>query len=162
MNEAVGLAAIQLLQISPDRLTKIRLLPKHVVVVSKWAKLGRSLGNSVEIYGHCCHCLRLLIEIRENSGDDLASPAATMNISHPSVHPVEAPPATDVAHDPRRVRMKDIQGMPGTVGGLALRFFQFAFAVGALCVMASTSDFPSVTAFRCNCPRETMEWNMLR
>lgn len=70
-----------------------------------------------------------------------------MSASHPAVHPVEAPPATD-ANDVPRVRMKDTQGMPGTVGGLALRLLQFAFAVGALCVMVSTSDFSSVTAFR--------------
>jgi hypothetical protein len=43
--------------------------------------------------------------------------------------------------------MKDIQGMPGTKGGLALRLSQFVFAVTALSVMASTSDFASVTAF---------------
>jgi hypothetical protein len=73
----------------------------------------------------------------------------TINVIHPSVHPVEAPPATDAANGAGpRGRMKDIQGMPGTAGGLALRFSQFAFAVLALCVMATTSDFPSVTAFR--------------
>ncbi|XP_059458983.1 CASP-like protein 5A2 [Corylus avellana] len=72
-----------------------------------------------------------------------------MNVIHPSVHPVEAPPVTDAANGAMpRGRMKDIQGMPGTPGGLALRFSQFAFAVLALCVMATTSDFPSVTAFR--------------
>lgn len=71
-----------------------------------------------------------------------------MNVSHPSVHPLEAPPLTGADNDaPPRVRMKDIQGMPGTVGGLMLRCCQFAFAVVALCVMATTSDFPSVTAF---------------
>ncbi|RWR96665.1 CASP-like protein 5A2 [Cinnamomum micranthum f. kanehirae] len=70
-----------------------------------------------------------------------------MNVSHPSVHPIEAPPLTDGANDLPRVRMKDIQGMPGTPGGLALRLFQFAFAVAALCVMVSASDFTSVTAF---------------
>ncbi|XP_068663398.1 CASP-like protein 5A2 [Aristolochia californica] len=71
-----------------------------------------------------------------------------MNASHSAVHPVEVPPLTDGAvNDAPRVRMKDIQGMPGTPGGLALRFFQFVFAVASLCVMASTSDFASVTAF---------------
>ncbi|RWW17084.1 hypothetical protein GW17_00019004, partial [Ensete ventricosum] len=70
-----------------------------------------------------------------------------MFVSRPAVHPVEAPPLTDAAENPPRVRMKDIQGMPGTPGGLALRFFQFAFAVAALGVMVSTSDFASVTAF---------------
>ncbi|KAF5453432.1 hypothetical protein F2P56_028334 [Juglans regia] len=71
-----------------------------------------------------------------------------MNVIHPAVHPVEAPPATGAANDAMpRGRMKDIQGMPGTTGGLVLRFSQFAFALLALCVMATTGDFPSVTAF---------------
>lgn len=70
-----------------------------------------------------------------------------MSASHPSVHPVEAPPLTDGANNPQRVRMKDLQGMPGTRGGLALRFCQFAFALASLCIMVSTSDFTSVTAF---------------
>ncbi|XP_010253683.1 PREDICTED: CASP-like protein 5A2 [Nelumbo nucifera] len=70
-----------------------------------------------------------------------------MNASHPAVHPVEAPPLTDAANNVPRVRMKDIQGMPGTLGGVALRISQFLFAVAALCVMASTNDFTSVTAF---------------
>ncbi|KAA8550394.1 hypothetical protein F0562_002078 [Nyssa sinensis] len=70
-----------------------------------------------------------------------------MNVSHPSVHPVEAPPPLTDGGNVPRLRMKDIQGMPGTVGGLILRFSQFVFAVVALCVMATTSDFPSVTAF---------------
>ncbi|CAK9139103.1 unnamed protein product, partial [Ilex paraguariensis] len=71
----------------------------------------------------------------------------SMNMSRPAVHPVEAPPMTDGANNPLRVRMKNVQGMPGTPGGLALRLCQFAFAVVSLCIMASTSDFPSVTAF---------------
>lgn len=71
-----------------------------------------------------------------------------MNVSHPSVHPVEAPPpATEAENVVRRVRMEDIQGMPGTIGGLVLRACQFLFAVVALCVMATTNDFPSVSAF---------------
>ncbi|EEF32452.1 CASP-like protein 5A2 [Ricinus communis] len=73
-----------------------------------------------------------------------------MNVSHASVHPVEDPPTTDGGinnNNVPRVRMKDIQGMPGTKGGLALRVFQFIFAAAALAVMATTSDFPSVTAF---------------
>lgn len=68
-----------------------------------------------------------------------------MSVSRPSVHPVEAPPMTDVAA--LRVRMKDVQGMPGTAGSLALRLCQLAFAGVSLAVMASTNDFPSVTAF---------------
>ncbi|KAF9594833.1 hypothetical protein IFM89_034816 [Coptis chinensis] len=84
-----------------------------------------------------------------------------MNWSHPSVHPVEAPPLiiTDgvggannnnnavVAGGAERVRMKDVQGMPGTSGGLILRICQFVFAASSLSIMASTSDFISVTAF---------------
>ncbi|CAK9311999.1 unnamed protein product [Citrullus colocynthis] len=69
-----------------------------------------------------------------------------MNVSHATVHPVEDPPNTDGANAPM-VRMKDMEGMPGTRGGLALRFSQFLFAAAALVVMATTSDFPSVTAF---------------
>lgn len=72
-----------------------------------------------------------------------------MNVSRPSVHPVEAPPLTEgAAHNAPRVRMKDVHGMPGTLGGLALRLLQFIFAAVSLCVMATTSDFPSVTAFK--------------
>ncbi|XP_078151698.1 CASP-like protein 5A1 [Carex rostrata] len=67
--------------------------------------------------------------------------------SRPAVHPVEAPPMTDAAENPQGVRMKDFPGMPGTLGGLLLRIAQFVFAVAALSVMASTSDFTSVTAF---------------
>ncbi|KAE8677079.1 CASP-like protein 5A1 [Hibiscus syriacus] len=80
-----------------------------------------------------------------------------MNVSRGSVHPVEEdPPATDGAggaggeggdNEVPTVRMKDLQGMPGTLGGLVLRICQFAFAVVGLCIMATTSDFPSVTAF---------------
>ncbi|KAF5762184.1 hypothetical protein HanXRQr2_Chr16g0773791 [Helianthus annuus] len=58
-----------------------------------------------------------------------------MNVSHPSVHPVEAaslPPADGRAVVPPRVRMKVIQGLPGTIGGLSLRFCQFAYAVVSL------------------------------
>lgn len=70
-----------------------------------------------------------------------------MNVSHATVHPVEDPPTTDGADDAPRLRMKDMEGMPGTRGGLALRLAQFAFAAAAVVVMATTSDFPSVTAF---------------
>ncbi|KAJ7947817.1 CASP-like protein [Quillaja saponaria] len=71
-----------------------------------------------------------------------------MNVSQASVHPVEEdPPTTDGANNPPRARMKVIQGMPGTPGGLALRVGQFVLAVAALSIMATTSDFPSVTAF---------------
>ncbi|KAI4346335.1 hypothetical protein L6164_007240 [Bauhinia variegata] len=69
-----------------------------------------------------------------------------MSMVRPSVHPIEAPPLTDNALP--RGRMTDTQGMPGTLGGFVLRFIQFAFAAVSLCVMATTSDFPQVTAFR--------------
>lgn len=76
-----------------------------------------------------------------------------MSVSHATVHPLpnEAPPLhTDAAAaEPAapRVRMKDIQGMPGTIGGVFFRLAQFIFAAAALLVMATTADFPSVTAF---------------
>ncbi|KAB2614766.1 CASP-like protein [Pyrus ussuriensis x Pyrus communis] len=71
-----------------------------------------------------------------------------MNVSHGSVHPVEDVPTTDGAGpNPPRVRMKDLPGMPGTPGGLILRLAQFLFSAASLVVMATTSDFPSVTAF---------------
>ncbi|KAK9289469.1 hypothetical protein L1049_007624 [Liquidambar formosana] len=86
-----------------------------------------------------------------------------MNASRPSVHPVEAPPLTDAAINVPRVRLKDIQGMPGTPGGLALRLSQFVFAFVSLCVMVSTSDFPSVTAFRYLVAAVSLQslWSML-
>ncbi|KAL3531937.1 hypothetical protein ACH5RR_005458 [Cinchona calisaya] len=74
-------------------------------------------------------------------------------MSRPAVHPVDASSMTNDAAAAAaaavvpRVRMKDVQGMAGTPGGLFLRLCQFAFAVISLCVMATTSDFPSVTAF---------------
>ncbi|KAJ0967625.1 hypothetical protein J5N97_024542 [Dioscorea zingiberensis] len=69
-----------------------------------------------------------------------------MLASRPAVHPVESPP--EATENPRRVRMKDVQGMGGTPGGLALRVCQFVLALGALCVMSTTNDFASATAFR--------------
>nr|GEX73372.1 CASP-like protein 5A1 [Tanacetum cinerariifolium] len=69
-------------------------------------------------------------------------------MSRPAVHPVEAPPLRDEAAPPRRVRMKDVQGMAGTSTGLGLRVCQFVATVVSLTVMATTSDFPSVTSFR--------------
>ncbi|PIN09665.1 hypothetical protein CDL12_17753 [Handroanthus impetiginosus] len=73
-----------------------------------------------------------------------------MSVSQGAVHPVEVPPlqTEGAANMPLpRIRMKDLQGMPGTVGGLVLRVCQFLFAVVAVSVMATTSDFSSVTAF---------------
>ncbi|KAF0930353.1 hypothetical protein E2562_032193 [Oryza meyeriana var. granulata] len=43
--------------------------------------------------------------------------------------------------------MKDPPGAPGTPGGLGLRLVQAFFSAAALAVMASTDDFPSVSAF---------------
>jgi hypothetical protein len=97
-----------------------------------------------------------------------------MRASRPVVHPVEAPPPAALAvaaaavaveagvgagggaaahggenAQPRGVRMKDPPGAPGTPGGLGLRLVQAFFAAAALAVMASTDDFPSVSAFWC-------------
>ncbi|TKY46161.1 CASP protein 5A1 [Spatholobus suberectus] len=72
----------------------------------------------------------------------------SMSMVHPSVHPIEAPPMTDHAIAMPRHTLKDTQGMPGTLGGFLLRLLQFSFALVSLSVMATTSDFPSVTAFR--------------
>lgn len=65
-------------------------------------------------------------------------------MSRPAVHPIETPPMTIAAP---RMRMTDLQGMPGTIGSLILRTCQFVFAVVSICVMGTTSDFPTVTAF---------------
>ncbi|XVE96707.1 hypothetical protein REPUB_Repub02eG0246100 [Reevesia pubescens] len=70
-----------------------------------------------------------------------------MNVSRPAVHPVDAPPMTEAAVHGPRVRMKDVQGMPGTKGGLFLRLSQFIFAIISVSVMATTNDFRSATAF---------------
>lgn len=68
-----------------------------------------------------------------------------MELSHPAVHPVAVPPAH--TEPPARVRMKDYQGMPGTLGGVALRLGQLGFAVLSFSIMVSTPDFAQVTAF---------------
>ncbi|RVW30123.1 CASP-like protein 5A1 [Vitis vinifera] len=73
-----------------------------------------------------------------------------MFVSRPVVHPVEAPPLREGGNNAPRVRMKDVQGMAGTPGGLVLRLFQFLSAVVSLCVMVTISDFSSVTAFWCD------------
>uniref|UniRef100_A0A0D6R5C8 CASP-like protein n=1 Tax=Araucaria cunninghamii TaxID=56994 RepID=A0A0D6R5C8_ARACU len=69
-----------------------------------------------------------------------------MNASHPAVHPVGVPPALGGTAPPR-MRMKDFQGMPGTLGGFLLRLAQFCFALVSFTVMVSISEFSSVTAF---------------
>lgn len=89
----------------------------------------------------------MVAEVEEEEEDKSSINKQKMSVSNGSVHPVDAPPLQTEAANVPRVRMKDVQGMPGTVGGSFLRFAQFVFAVVALCVMATTSDFPSVTAF---------------
>ncbi|KAM1053254.1 hypothetical protein ACFX2C_000764 [Malus domestica] len=42
-----------------------------------------------------------------------------------------------------RVRMKDVQGMLGTPGGLALRLCQLCFVAISLSIVATISDFPT-------------------
>ncbi|KAJ0259656.1 CASP-like protein 5A1 [Hirschfeldia incana] len=73
-----------------------------------------------------------------------------MNVSRPSVRPVIAVPVgpTGGANDRPPVRMKDVQGMPGTTAGLILRLSQFVPALISLSVMLTTPDFHSSTAFR--------------
>ena len=75
--------------------------------------------------------------------------------SRPMVHPVQAPPPgpqaqVDANAAPLGVRMKHRQGVPGTLGGLALRLAQASFAAASVAAMASTRVFPSVSAFRCH------------
>ncbi|KAL0896860.1 hypothetical protein Bca101_080821 [Brassica carinata] len=72
-----------------------------------------------------------------------------MNVSRPAVRPVIAVPVgpTGGANDRPPVRMKDVQGMPGTTGGLILRLSQFVPALVSLSVMLTTPDFHSSTAF---------------
>ncbi|PWZ24852.1 CASP-like protein 5A3 [Zea mays] len=94
-----------------------------------------------------------------------------MRASRPAVHPVEAappPPAAaaegpeaqvEGAAHPRGVRMKDPPGAPGTPAGLGLRLAQAFFAAAALAVMASTNDFPSVSAFRVTIAISVSSWN---
>ncbi|CAN8316810.1 unnamed protein product [Cochlearia groenlandica] len=74
-----------------------------------------------------------------------------MNISRPTIHPVDTVPVapTNGANYRPPVRMQDIQGMPGTTGGLILRLSQFVPALISVSVMISTSDFRSATAFCC-------------
>ncbi|KAL3702467.1 hypothetical protein R1sor_020489 [Riccia sorocarpa] len=69
-----------------------------------------------------------------------------MERSHPAVHPVAVPPQFD-NQPPPNLRMKDLPGSPGTLGGLALRVGQFGFAIIAFGVMVAMTDFSTVTAF---------------
>ncbi|KAJ7534961.1 hypothetical protein O6H91_12G012500 [Diphasiastrum complanatum] len=59
------------------------------------------------------------------------------------MHPVRVLLAE--ARPPPRVRMKEWQGMPATVGRLTLRLGQFSFAVISFTI--SISNFSTVTAF---------------
>ncbi|KAH7435901.1 hypothetical protein KP509_06G083300 [Ceratopteris richardii] len=68
-----------------------------------------------------------------------------MEVSRPAVYPVAVPPP--ITDPPARLRMKDYQGMPGTMVGLALRLSQLGFAVLSFSIMVSTPDFVQVTAF---------------
>ncbi|KAK8491740.1 hypothetical protein V6N11_029812 [Hibiscus sabdariffa] len=67
-----------------------------------------------------------------------------MNVSHASVHPVEDLPTADGGgpnnNEVPRVRMKDIQGMPGTAGGLALRICHYLVAATGLQSLWSLSQ----------------------
>ncbi|RRT54539.1 hypothetical protein B296_00032876 [Ensete ventricosum] len=127
----------------------------HPVLRSRIARTLAERRCEEGVYIRCDRS-RILVSIGFSSPEisdpfpELDSSAAArweMFPSRPAVHPVEAPPLADEAENPLDVRMKDVQGMPGTPGGLALRLVQFAFAVAALGVMTSTSDFPAVTAF---------------
>ncbi|KAK4790606.1 hypothetical protein SAY86_017910 [Trapa natans] len=69
-----------------------------------------------------------------------------MSMNHASVHPAEDAPTGGGGIAPREW-MKDIEGMPATIGGLVLRSCQLIAAAISLSIMATTSDFSSVTAF---------------
>ncbi|KAF8101835.1 hypothetical protein N665_0201s0148 [Sinapis alba] len=72
-----------------------------------------------------------------------------MNVSRPAVHPVDTIPVSPPANNRPPARMKDVQGMPGTTGGLILRLSQFVPALISVSVMLTTSDYRSATAFCC-------------
>ncbi len=69
-----------------------------------------------------------------------------MEASYPAVHPVGVPPQFKGAGPPA-TRMKDLPGSAGTLGGMGIRFGQFAFALTSFSVMITIPDFSSVTAF---------------
>ncbi|CAH8361750.1 unnamed protein product [Eruca vesicaria subsp. sativa] len=72
-----------------------------------------------------------------------------MNVSRPAVHPVDTVPVAPPGNDRPPPRMKDVQGMPGTTGGLILRLSQFVSALISVSVMITTSDYRFATAFCC-------------
>uniref|UniRef100_A0A0D3BRA2 CASP-like protein n=2 Tax=Brassica oleracea var. oleracea TaxID=109376 RepID=A0A0D3BRA2_BRAOL len=76
-------------------------------------------------------------------------PQRMMNVSRPAVHPVDSVPVAPPANDRPPARMRDVQGMPGTTGGLILRLSQFVPALISFSVMITTSDYRSATAFCC-------------
>ncbi|KAH8951370.1 hypothetical protein BDL97_09G024300 [Sphagnum fallax] len=69
-----------------------------------------------------------------------------MEASYRAVHPVGVPPQFKGAGPPA-TRMKDLPGSAGTLGGMGIRFGQFAFALTSFSVMITIPDFSSVTAF---------------
>lgn len=69
-----------------------------------------------------------------------------MEASYPAVHPVGVPPQFKGAGPPA-TRMKHLPGSAGTLGGMGIRFGQFAFALTSFSVMITIPDFSSVTAF---------------
>nr|VDC70122.1 unnamed protein product [Brassica rapa] len=86
--------------------------------------------------------------IHEKPGPKIL-PQRMMNVSRPAVHPVDSVPVAPPANDRPPARMKDVQGMPGTTGGLILRLSQFVPALISVSVMITTSDYRSATAFCC-------------
>ncbi|KAE8713200.1 CASP-like protein 5A1 [Hibiscus syriacus] len=71
-----------------------------------------------------------------------------MNVSRPAVHPVEAPPLEEAAVHVPRVRMKDVQGMPGTKGLQSLWILSLAFVdIYALLVKRILRNYKAIRLF---------------
>nr|P0DI71.1 RecName: Full=CASP-like protein 5B1; Short=GbCASPL5B1 [Ginkgo biloba] len=70
-----------------------------------------------------------------------------MDASNPIVHPIGDHHAVDLEEGPLIVTMKELPGMPGTIGGLALRVGQFLFAAAAIVIMVTGDEFTNYTAF---------------
>lgn len=73
-----------------------------------------------------------------------------MDANHAVVHPIGGHPEHE--HDLREedlliFPMKNFPGMPGTVGGLALRMGQFLFAATSVIIMVTGDDFINFTSF---------------
>ncbi|KAG5396196.1 hypothetical protein IGI04_018010 [Brassica rapa subsp. trilocularis] len=105
------------------------------IIVS--APTAKELVKKLEEYAPC-----------HESGPKIL-PQRMMNVSRPAVHPVDTVPVAPPANDRPPARMKDVQGMPGTTGGLILRLSQFVPALISVSVMITTSDYRSATAFCC-------------